>query len=234
MKKLILLPESKYLQLTEGSNSRGNAFNVLQAVQHPEQREMIKKYNLTHSILSDAGGKPRDVKMSEYRDAMNDFSVLRDQVKYVPTPKAISDDRAVDDAVNLMPATLQSNAKMLMDRLKEEDGVISWTSKGEVSIHGQRLPGTNITDLVGDVIRSTRTEMPERERFLNVLAELNTPETLIRNKSALEQYRRIKNRGAIKRPPGLPEADEGVMLPSMRKKKKSKVNKMQKIDWNNT
>ena len=57
------------------------------------------------------------------------------------------------------------------------------------------LTGTNIIDLVGDVVRSasSKTSAPQRERFLNALAEANVPETLVKNKAALERYRQIKN-----------------------------------------
>ena len=233
MKKLVLIPESKYIQLSEHSETK-NSNSILQAVKRPEQQEMIKKYNLAQSIMNDT--KPNDEKISEYNDTMGDFTVLRDRVKSMRVPKSIV-DKATSDSVNMMPATLQSNAQKLMNRIKEdESGVITWSPKGEVSIHGQRLPGTTITDLVGDVIRSTKTEMPERDQFLSALAELNTPETLIRNRVALTQYRKMKNRGF--RPPGIPDVqfkEDEEESPARKKKKKIRANKMQQmIDWENT
>lgn len=258
MKKFVLLPESKYRQLSECAQTRSvnnTASSILQAVQRPEQREMIKKYDLAQSVFNDAS-KPSDVKMSEYKEAMNDFSVLRDRVKDVRAPspplkKVTDNDRVVDDAVNLMPTTLQSNARKLLDRIKD-DKRISWTPNGEVSIRGKRLPGTNIADLVGDVIRPTKTAMPERERFLDALAETNTPETLIRNKTALDQYRKVKSKGIAKSgPPGirqlygddevssttrdLDDDDErGVMTPATKKKRKYKAHKASAINWTTT
>ena len=64
-----------------------------------------------------------------------------------------------------------------------------------MQIHGQRVRGANIADLVSDVVRSTpsKTSAPERERFLSAFAKVNVPETLVKNKSALEQYRVIKS-----------------------------------------
>ena len=69
--------------------------------------------------------------------------------------------------------------------------VVSWSKNGDVKIHGKRLRGTNIVDLVGDVVRTTpsKTNTPERDYFLNALAEVNIPETLVKNKTALERYR---------------------------------------------
>ena len=72
-----------------------------------------------------------------------------------------------------------------------------------VSINDEELSGTHIADLIGDVVRSSRSVVPERERFLRALARLNTPESLIKNKTALKQYRKIKNGSYVAHPPGL-------------------------------
>ena len=199
MKKFMLLPESKYVQLMNNVSETDNK-NILQAIKEPVQQEMIRKYDMAQNMLSNIA-KPNELQMDEYKAAMKDFTTLRDQSRYDAVPR-VMEDKVTANAIQSMPTTLQSNTKMLMNRLQEEDdNIISWSDNGEVSIHGQRLPGTNISDLVSDVIRSTKTELPERKQFLKVLAELNTPETLIRNKTAMEQYRRIKN----KHPPGIPQ-----------------------------
>ena len=91
-----------------------------------------------------------------------------------------------------------------MERMKEHKDVISCTPSDAVSINGEQLTGAHIADLVGDVVRATQTAMPERDCFLRVLAELNTPEALIKNRVALKQYRLIKNGSFIAHPPGIP------------------------------
>ena len=42
------------------------------------------------------------------------------------------------------------------------------------------------------VATPSKTDTPERDHFLNALAEVNIPETLVKNKNALERYRLIK------------------------------------------
>ena len=101
-----------------------------------------------------------------------------------------------------MPTSLQSAARILLNRMKGNEDVISWTPSGEVSIHGEKLRGSNIIDLVGDVLRGVKTENPDRHAFLQVLAELNTPSTLIKKKSALQQFQKRNN---VIRPKGIPE-----------------------------
>ena len=87
---------------------------------------------------------------------------------------------------------------MRLPRTNGED-VVSWTSNDEVTVNGQRLRGKNIVDLVGDVVRSTpsKTIAPQREQFLSALAEVNVPETLVKNKMALERYCESKTDGDV-------------------------------------
>ena len=60
-------------------------------------------------------------------------------------------------SVDVLPANQRKNAKRIT-RLPRTPGddIVSWTSNGEVSIRGQRLRCTNIIDLVGNVLRSSR------------------------------------------------------------------------------
>ena len=215
MKKFVLLPEAKHRQALAASAVNENR-DVLQSIQQPEQREMLKRYHLAQNILRDAQhSTDGNSKMDEYREAMQDFSLLRDrrggaQLPQHPVTKKRrieSDDNDGDNAaendaavVDVLPTSQKGNAQKLLRLLRAHgDEVVSWTRNGEVSIHGQRLRGTNIVDLIGDVVRSSPSKAiaPQRERFLSVLAEANVPETLVKNKTALERYREIKNVGAI-------------------------------------
>lgn len=196
----MLVPE---LQFKQFKNETLNKAPILQAVQRPEQREMVKKYNVAQQIIHDVD-KPNDLQMSEYNEHMQDFSLLKDRMKGARQPPLdIQKLNQIDhDVVETMPASLQSSARVLLNRIKGNDDIISWTPSGEVSIHGEKLRGSNIVDLVGDVLRGVKTENPDRHAFLQVLAELNTPTSLIKNKSALRQFQKRKN---VIRPKGIPQ-----------------------------
>ena len=204
MKKFVLVPESQHRQTI-------NKHDVLQAIHRPEQREMLKRYQLAQNLLHDAKQTNDDTKLDEYQEAMQDFARLRDQQTRARLPpqqpvkqQADNETKSDDDAVvvNALPTSQQTNARKLMQLLRAQgDDVVSWTRNGDVHIRGQRVRGTNIVDLVGDVVRATpsKTSTPERERFLSALAEANVPETLVKNKSALERYRAIKTSGSTMR-----------------------------------
>ena len=246
MKKIELVPHAKFLQMKE-CEMRNRSSSVMESVQRPEQQVMIKKFNIAQRALEDPSNT-KEEQVSMYNDSMHDFSILRDRIKQVPNVQTRTNN-VIEDVVSAMPVSLQSSTRNLMDRLGRNEDAISWTPLGEVSIHGQKLPGVNITDLVSDVIRTMKSEIPERDIFLRILTELNTPETFIKNKAALAHYRRIKNTSVLKRPPGIPQNqlelnnmpllssdDEGIISPPEKRKKKtpSKYYDADSIDWTNT
>ena len=74
MKKFVLLPEAKHRQMMKIDTR-----DVLQSIKQPEQREMLKRYELAQNILHDNQRLNDDTKMNEYRELMQDFSTLRDR-----------------------------------------------------------------------------------------------------------------------------------------------------------
>ena len=150
--------------------------------------------------------------MAEYREAMQDFSLLRDRQGSDARQQqnAVKKKRRIDDGevstsetdmtdaavVDLLPSSQKENAFKMLRLLRAHGAdVVSWTRTGDVSIHGERVHGTNLVDLVNDVLQSSRSSiksMPQRENFLTALADASVPETLIKNKKALELYREIK------------------------------------------
>ena len=192
MKKLVLVPEARFRALSDSEGTK-NSSTIMQAINHPEQHEMVRSYNVAQSLLRDNTNKPDDERMREYNEKMQDFYMYKDKIKgarIAPRRQnAINeksdDDKAAREAVSAMPASLQSSAQKLIDRIKDNSDVISWTPDGEVSIRGQKMVGSSITDLVGDAIRNTRAQHPTRGPFLEALVEMNTPDAMIKNKSAL-------------------------------------------------
>ena len=211
-RKMLLVPESEFRRLKQ--TQEGNVTSpstILEEVKHPNERELVKKYTNIELMLQDPLKSDQE-KVAEHKEMMNDFGVLKDRVT-VPhnfkreiesKERTIDDDSVMDETIELLPPTLQKQARQLLNRLRGRTDLISWSKNGEVTIGGRRLAGSNITDLVGDVLRSRKSETPERARFLNVLAQANVPEEFVKNKSALSSYRKIKRTKTMKRPPGIP------------------------------
>ena len=58
--------------------------------------------------------------------------------------------------VEPIPRTMRPRATALLFRLKAKPDVITWDKTGQVKIEGETIPGSNISDLVSDAIRSRR------------------------------------------------------------------------------
>ena len=61
MKKFGLIPEAKYRQMMKIDKR-----DVLHSIKKPEQREILKRYQLAQNILHDPEPSHNDVKMDKY------------------------------------------------------------------------------------------------------------------------------------------------------------------------
>ena len=116
MKKLVLVPEARFRALSDSEVTK-NSSAIMQAINQPEQREMVRSYNVAQSLLRDNTNKPDDERMREYNEKMQDFYMYKDKIKGAritasrqPAEKS-EDDRA---AISAMPASLQSSAQKLI------------------------------------------------------------------------------------------------------------------------
>ena len=153
MKKFVLLPEAKHRQMMKIDTR-----DVLQSIKQPEQREMLKRYELAQNILHDNQQLNDDMKMNEYRKLMQDFSTLRDRQggrqlteQLVVKKRDIDgvkkeeegdgDDTNIDTVVvDALPNSQKVNANKLIRLLRSHgNDLVSWTPQGDVSIRGQHL-----------------------------------------------------------------------------------------------
>ena len=234
MENLVLVPEREFREFNDWKSRRGASDGgILQAIRNPEKRQMVQKWNAAQEIFNDSN-KPYELRKAEYDEKMGDFHSLKNKISgfrpnYIPISgkrRMIDDgdtEKSIDDIVDLMPDNQKWNARNLMKQIQKnaDDNLISWSSNnGEVSIRGKRLEGSNIVDLLDDIMRSSSGKMskrdnPNRTAFINALAEMNAPETLIKNRNALKQFREMKEKAlsssrTVKsiesyHPPGIPE-----------------------------
>ena len=95
--------------------------------------------------------------------------------KATATAPATAAPSAVEaDIVDSVPKTMKVKAKKLMDCLKTQ---LSWTDRGELIHGGTPVPGSNMVDLVNDVLRKRR----KSEAFAQHLKRINLPMELVGN-----------------------------------------------------
>ena len=82
------------------------------------------------------------------------------------------------DVVDTVPKTMQGKARRLMERLKRN---MSWTARGELIHEGVPIAGSNVVDLVNDLLRKRTTDPTGWQPFARQLRAMNLPMELVGN-----------------------------------------------------
>ena len=106
------------------------------------------------------------------------------------TREVINKGQSVASIVGILPKTLHSKAKMILEKIKDNPQVLSWNEKGELKYQGETVPNTNITNLVSDSLRHRKNNKPNGfELFTKGLKQINLPEDLVRNPERLQLFK---------------------------------------------
>lgn len=148
------------------------------------------------SIL-DTPNIPGDQKVKLYSNYLQDYLVLQKKksgiysrptpVTYAqPPPKEVDVDSSIEaDVMLTVPKTLKRQAGVLVERIKR-DPAMGWTERGELVLHGKKVDGTNVVDLVKDILSKRKGVEPRGWRlFASHLADSNIPRDLVRNPDRL-------------------------------------------------
>ena len=133
-------------------------------------------------------------------------------------PESISSkiNQRIMDSV---PTTMKKKARLLMSMLQEHPN-LSWDEDGTVKMYGQPIPGSNIIDLVNDVLRQRKGIEPTGwQPFAEGLKAMNVPQDFVGNKKRWEWMHRSKE---LDRPSSSPqeEEEEDVFKTPLKSKKR--------------
>lgn len=126
-----------------------------------------------------------------------------------PQTKPITDSEILET----VPKKFKGQAEGLLRWIRKTPEAVQWDDKGVVSLEGQPLDGTSISDLINDSLRKRKGFQPQgRDAFTKVLATLNTPDDFIRNEDRRQLMGLFKTGGRL--PPNTPEDRMGTFLPT--------------------
>ena len=99
-----------------------------------------------------------------------------------PYPVSNQPDPVLHQLISAVPKSHAKKAQLLYNLLKRNAQHITWNDAGECTINGSLLRGSNITDLISDVIRTRKNFQPlYHGEFAKVLSLVNAPQDLIGN-----------------------------------------------------
>ena len=142
-RKMILVPEAEFRRLKQSELNVTSASTILEDVKHPNEQEMVKTYMGMEKMLQDPS-KPDQQQVAEHVERMNAFGVLKNRVigtrdfkrDVMSKEPNVDTDTVIAETVELMPVTLQKQARQLLERLSKIKDFISWSASGEVTIGG--------------------------------------------------------------------------------------------------
>lgn len=143
-----------------------------------------------------------------------------------------------DRVLSSVPKTLQNKARLLLDHVKDNADV-GWNERGELVYQGQTVEGTNMSDLVNDMLRQRKKAEDPRgwEIFAQALKAANVPRELIGHTKRwnwIDQRRgergRAPIRSRVRRLASL-SPKSGPITPVMTKKPRRKRQLFDAADW---
>ena len=154
------------------------------------------------SILEDRMNSSEN-KIQQYYNALRRYDTMQESArgpipvrierasgKYpIPPPEQREGELAVVDLpvpenelLENVPKAQRQKAKILIKHIKENPN-ISWNSEREMVYNGRRVPNSNIIDLVSDITRNRKRQVPATgwEEFAHALMERNIPREAVAN-----------------------------------------------------
>ena len=203
-KRMVLIPEELVSLLRERQ----------QETVSPVTQNLVSLKGQMSDIL-DRPDLRSDVKAKLYNQAFQRYQNVREQAEHKPlavqilpsikdepeTGAAVSVageresgfDPIASEIIQSVPKTLKNRAELLLQKLKQYGDVINWNDRGELVFNGKQVQGTNVLDLVNDVLRNRKTSSPRGwEYFARGLAHMNIPNELIQNakrRRVIQQYK---------------------------------------------
>jgi hypothetical protein len=171
--KMILIPKEAIDRMQDNRSDVANLDKMM--------NDILKTKNLSD-----------DEKWNKYNQVLKMF-LFRTEKYRQPIKLPISEasekekinDNKVDNVKHLLMSTVPEKYKEKASQLYmflKEKSEINWDSNGFVKINGTDLRGSNIIDLINDILRHRKNSKPSGwQNFALTLRALNTPETLIGN-----------------------------------------------------
>ena len=144
-----------------------------------QEREKVTLYNQVLSRYNDLADKRRDepVRVVIAKQPGADDVEVKNETNVVPKQE-ISVEKDIVDSV---PKTMKKKAQRLLNKTKSASGV-EWNDRGELVYKNTPVTGSNMVDLVNDVLRKGKAFEPQGwQTFARVLKDANIPMDLVQS-----------------------------------------------------
>ncbi len=143
-----------------------------------------------------------DLKFKQYYNTLHHYGALKENAEQTPIPVRIQDNaiksqQAIQlptnetDLLATVPLAQKRGARLLLKYVRENPE-IEWNAAKELIYKGDRIPRSNIFDLISDASRSRKNAVPPIgwQEFADALTAQNVPGDAIGNKHRWEYISR--------------------------------------------
>lgn len=191
-RKMVLVPEAQFNSFTTRKDAVFTPSAVRQAVnldqemeQHLNQpvtdpyRQFMEFQQLYQSYLNAKRNSPnRFVQQASINESVQNSSVTEMDAQII---------------IDHLPQKVQSGAMKIMGIIKKAPEILRWNEKGNIIYKGQQIEGSNISDLLNDVLVRRKSFTPQGQAsFLDALNDMNVPESLLSNTDRRADLRKVK------------------------------------------
>ena len=147
---------------------------------NPIHRSIFTLDNDMRAVL-DRADLSDDEKVRQYNQILQRYLEYHDHLR---TPSSSQEAKTVkdDEIIRTVPTRYKGKAENLLKRIEREP-TMHWNERGEFVHNGRVVKGSNIIDLVNDVMRHRKGFRPHGwQEFARALREGNVPQDLIGNR----------------------------------------------------
>ena len=195
---MVLVPEDNYKYLLSQSLGK-EPLKTTQTI----GSNLTRKDDEMHQILE--SNLPTDEKWKKYEQLFRQYMFFKNPVKTenvnTPSEAHFTDDEEKDNnalsnnkIIATLPKLMQRNGSNFLDFIKtvEDKYKITWDERGVVKVNKKEMPGSNIIDLVHDVVRKKHTfSAMDTDTFVQLLDDMGMPREFIGN---VELHRALKGK----------------------------------------
>ena len=120
-------------------------------------------------------------KVRQYNQILQRYLEYHDHLK-TPSPPKEANTVKDDEIIRTVPVKFRGKAENFLKRIEREP-TMHWNERGEFVHNGQVIKGSNIVDLVNDVVRQRKDFHPHGwQEFARALRKGNVPQDLVGNR----------------------------------------------------
>ncbi len=160
------------------------------AMKHILENETMSEYDKLTAYQQTLHKYLKRVNQSTSRQWNNEFQ-SGIQTKTVPDQGITTNEKIIKlekRVLDSLPKSLRGKGSVLIQHLKEATD-LNWNDRGELTVDGDIVEGSNISDLIHETLRSRKTSDTPRgwQRYIDTLVDSNVPREFLSNKARFDR-----------------------------------------------